>query len=66
MYDNNNQEMLDEIHNINLNLMELNKTLNKLVDAINRSDGKCPSNGLVASLATPDELMPEGVISSMK
>lgn len=65
MYDNN-QEILDEIHNINLNLMELNKTLNKLVDVINKSDEKRPSNGLVASLATPDELMPEGFISSMK
>lgn len=62
----NNQELLDEVHNINLNLMELNKTLNKLVDAINKSDKKRPSNGLVASLATPDELIPEGVISSMK
>ena len=46
--------------------MELNKTLNKLVDVINKSDEKRPSNGLVASLATPDELIPEGVISSMK
>ena len=65
MYDNN-QEILDEIHNINLNLMELNKTLNKLVDVINKSDEKRPNNGLVASLATPDELMPEGFISLMK
>lgn len=62
----NNQELFDEVHNINLNLMELNKTLNKLVDVINKSDEKRPSNGLVASLATPDELIPEGVISSMK
>lgn len=65
MYDNN-QEILDEIHNINLNLMELNKTLNKLVEAINKSDEKRPSSGEVASLATPDELIPEGVMSAMK
>lgn len=39
MYDNN-QEMLDEMHNINLNLMELNKTLNKLVEVIDNSDEK--------------------------
>jgi hypothetical protein len=63
----NNQELLDEVHNINLNLMELNKTLNKLVDVINESyENKRPSNGLIASLATPDELIPEGVTSSMK
>lgn len=36
----NNQEILDEMHNINLNLMELNKTLNKLVEVIDNSDEK--------------------------
>ena len=40
------------MHNINLNLMELNKTLNKLVDAINKSEEKRSGSDAVTSSVT--------------